>query len=106
MKKIEFSFKNLELVKGCPTDINGNGQEDDDYNGDGNVDQYDQDYFDGYMAGYEGDLNENFGDENCDAYNAGYHDGMLDEHGDTRNLSGSESGADILNENFQGWTGY
>lgn len=69
------SLKNLELVKGCLTDINGNGLGglDDDYNGDGQVDDQDQDYYDGY--------NGNDSDPDCDdsdAYHAGMDNGLED----------------------------
>lgn len=104
MKKIEFKLKDLELVKGCPTDINGNNIEDDDYNNDGLVDQDDQDYFDGYMVGYQSEYgNEGDGvivpnDENSEAYNAGLNHGWADGDNDTNN--GLPFDPNIFHENY------
>ena len=72
MKKINLIFKkadlkNLDLVKGCPTDWNGdgndddynhNGQDDDDFNGDGDYNSWDEAYWAGYDDGYNDDDNE------------------------------------------------
>lgn len=102
MKKIEFKLRNLELVKGCPTDINGNNLEDDDYNNDGLVDQDDQDYYDGYMDGYMDGLVDDFNDgNNCEengVYSAGYLDGLFDGEGDVNNSI--NPGPDIDGEDF------
>lgn len=109
MKKIEFNFKNLELVKGCPTDINGNGQEDDDYNNDGYVDEYDQNYYDGYTAGYGDDscIADDFLD-NPEGFNAGWNDGFFDGFGDNvhEGQEGNIPGPDVNGEDFQAPTGY
>lgn len=104
MKKIQFKLNELELVKGCPTDINGNGHQDDDYNNDGHTDQFDQDYYDGYMEGYEGNAGSYPGDENdhSDAYNSGYNAGHHDEFWDTHSATPTENpGADINKEDFK-----
>ncbi|CAM1340019.1 hypothetical protein [Tenacibaculum amylolyticum] len=118
MKKLNFkleriSLKNLELVKGCPTDINGNGVggHDDDFNGDGQVDDRDQDYYDGYMDGYNG----NESDPDCDysdAYHAGMNDGAEDNAGDEEwksdpfDFSDHNIEADIKGEFFRAPTHY
>ncbi len=84
------------MVKGCPTDINGNGVDDDDYNNDGYVDQCDQDYFDGYMTSYNPpeiwDL-----DDPGEIFWQGYMDGGNDQIDDIMNPENGTQGADILN---------
>lgn len=116
MKKIEFKFKNLELVKGCPTDINHNGHEDDDFNNDGSIDQDDQDYYDGYIDGYyDSDNGGGTGDDDgSTAYQSGFEDGVNDHDGDNETYidingefhsndpgpSSQGDGPDVSHENF------
>lgn len=110
MKKIKFNFKELELVKGCPTDINGNNLNDDDWNQDGVVDQYDQDYYDGYMDGYDnnegGFPDGDDGMNHSDAYLEGHWDGNNDHISDVV-IPDNQQGPDINNPNFipepDGW---
>ena len=92
MKKVFFKFNDgnqLQLVKGCPTDIR-------DYNGDGNIDQDDQDYYDGYMDGYN-EVDDNL--DHSEAYYMGHGDGFDDYKDDI--ISGHNTpGPDIGNDDF------
>ena len=101
MKKIFFKFNDgnqLQLVKGCPTDWNGDNQNNDDYNHDGHTDKDDHDYYDGYMDGYySGDDHD--GPDHSDAWNAGQHDGDRDgNHDNTPGLK--DDGPNIEHANF------
>lgn len=93
MKKIEFKFKNLELVKGCVVDINMNGLDDDDFNGDGSIDQCDMDYYEGYVDGYTGDDPDY--EFNNGPYQEGLNDGILDTLDDIYNPNNGSPGMDI-----------
>lgn len=94
MKNFFFKLNNgnqLQLIKGCPTDIR-------DYNGDGDIDQDDQDYYDGYMAGYDGTDDDL---EHGEAYYMGYGAGFGDQQSDHDEVTFySTPGPDIQNDDF------
>lgn len=92
---------NIQLVKGCPTDINGDGHENDDYNHDGNVDDHDQAFYDGYINEYF-DWNYDALYEDTDlweAYQEGKERGNDDVHTEVFQ-SPDHKGPDIWYEDF------
>lgn len=102
MKKVFFDLKavtKFQLVKGCPTDINGDGHDNDDYNHDGNIDQNDYDYYDGYMDGYGSD-DDYDPSQHSDAHNIGHSNGADDQQNDI--ISFDNNGPDILSQDFVG----
>lgn len=93
MKKVFFTLEagsKLQLVKGCPTDWNGDGHHNDDYNHDGHTDQDDHDYYDGYMDGYYSGDDHSGEDGHSDAWHEGQGDGRTDGNND--NTPGHEPG--------------
>lgn len=82
------------------------GKEDDDYNNDGVTDQNDQDYYDGYMEGYQGTGGSypEDEDENSDAFNAGYNAGWSDDYWDDHGSGNQEP--DIKGDDFNAPNGY
>lgn len=106
MKKIFFTInqnKKIQLVKGCPTDINQDGHENDDYNHDGNTDQYDQAYYDGYINGYfDWDFDDLYNDDEgiWEMYQQGKDAGNDDVHNEIFNTNSDHTGPDIWYEDF------
>lgn len=110
MRKIFFNLKtakHLQLVKGCPTDMNGDNEPDfpdwngdgidnDDYNHDGETDQDDRDFYNGYMDGHDADMEsilEHYDPDNVhDPYTAGALAGLKDHNSENPNMMEEDPG--------------